>query len=321
LVRVRLARLRVADLVVALERATDPARLRDLLAWAVGDPTLVLGFWSAEVGGYLDASGQPVPIAGLPGARTVTVVDRGAQRLAVLVHDCALADQPALIDAAVAAVRLALENAHLQAVVRAAGASAARAALEERRRIERDLHDGVQQRLLRLSWLAKRARTIAGTDAAGRAVVPVLDELADEARDTFAELRELAQGIHPSLVTERGLTVAVEEYALRAPVPVHVALPPGRWPQAVEVTAFFVVSEAVVNAVKHAGADEVWVSGQERSGRLAVEVRDAGRGGADPARGTGLRGLRDRVAALGGTLTVQSAPGKGTRVVAELPCG
>src|SRR5207247_859735 len=120
---------------------------------------------------------------------------------------------------------------------------------------------------------------------------------------------------------ERGLAEAVEEYALRAPVPVRVDLPSRRYPEPVEITAFFVISEAVVNAVKHAGADEVAVSGRESAGRLVVEVSDEGCGGADPRRGTGLRGLRERVAALGGTFTVRSVPGHGTRVRAELPCG
>jgi signal transduction histidine kinase len=238
-------------------------------------------------------------------------VDSGEQRLAVLVHDAALADQPALIQAAVAAVRLALENA-------AAGRRVVQAALEERRTIERNLHDGVQQRLLRLSWLAKQARTMAATESV---MVAVLDELAEEARDTAVELREVARGIHPSLVTERGLAVAVEEYALRAPVLVRVDLPDRRWPAPVEVTAFFVISESIVNAVRHAGVDRVSVSGRERAGGLVVEVSDAGRGGADPSRGTGLRGLQERVASLGGTLTVHSLPGHGTRIVAELPCG
>jgi signal transduction histidine kinase len=301
LIRVRLARLRVADLVVQLERATDPVRLRDLLAWALGDPTLVVGFWSGQAAEYLDPAGRPVALTG----RAVTRVDLDERPLAVLVHDSALADQPALIDAAAAALRLAL-----------ARASAARAALDERRKIERNLHDGVQQRLLRLSWLAKQARMLAPAD-----VALVLEELASEARDTFVELREVARGIHPSLVTERGLAEAVEEYALRAPVPVHVDLPLGRYPEPVEITAFFVVSEAVVNAVRHAGADEVTVSGRAYPGRLVVEVSDEGCGGADPRRGTGLRGLRERVAALGGTLTVRSVPGHGTRVRAELPCG
>jgi signal transduction histidine kinase len=314
LVRVRLARLRVADLVVELSRATDPERLRDRLSWALRDPTLVVGYWSADAADYVDARGRPVAVTGLPADRTATVVDRGARRLAVLVHDAALADQPALIHTAVAAVRLALENAHLQARV-------VQAALDERRKIERNLHDGVQQRLLRLTWLAKQAQTVAATETTARGVVPFLDQLAEEARGTFAELRELAQGIHPSLGTEKGLAVAVEEYALRAPVAVLVDLPPDRLPPAVEVTAYFVISEAVVNAIKHAGVDEVRVSGRVRAGRLVVEVSDDGSGGANPAAGTGLLGLSDRVAALGGILTVRSVPGHGTRVVAELPCG
>src|SRR6266511_1068313 len=260
LVRMRLARSRVADVLVELERTDEPARLRDLLAWALGDPSLVLGFWSADAGRYLDAQGGPVFSDALV-ERSVTVVERGEQRLAV-------------------------ENARLQAVLRASGRRAAQAALEERHRIERNLHDGIQQRLLRLTWLAKRARSIA-TEGSASGMVGVLDELAEEAHDTFVELREVAHGIHPSLVTERGLAVAVEEYALQAPVVVTVDLPPGRWPTPVEITAFFVVSEAVVNAVKHAGIDRVAVSGRERPGWLTVEVCDEGRGRAARCPGAG----------------------------------
>jgi signal transduction histidine kinase len=332
LLRARLARLRVADLVVELEQAAHPTRLRDLLAGALGDPSLVLGFWTDEAG-YLDAAGDPVPVpegggseGGGPegGGRVATLVTDGARSLAVLVHDAGLAEQRKLLRAAVAATRLALSNARLRDELRAGlvevAASRRRiahAALDERRRIERDLHDGVQQRLLRMSWLAKRARQEVGGQ-------PGLDEvlaaLAEEARSTHEQLRELARGIHPAVMVERGLGAAVEELVVALPLVATIDLAPGRWPGAVESTAFFVISEAVVNAVKHADARTVAITGAPHGDRLRVEVRDDGNGGADLGGGTGLRGLRDRVAALGGTLTVEGRPGAGSVITAELPC-
>jgi signal transduction histidine kinase len=187
-------------------------------------------------------------------------------------------------------------------------------ALNERRAIERDLHDGLQHRLLRLSWLAGQASSTAG------AASPVLDQLGDEARDAYAALRELAQGIHPAILTEHGLAAAVEEHALRLEVPMVIEIPSSRWPRPIEATAYFVILEATTNAAKHSGAGQITVSGRERPGWLTVEVTDDGSGGADPEHGSGLRGLHDRVSALGGTLTVHSAFRRGTRVVAELPC-
>jgi signal transduction histidine kinase len=306
LLRVRLARHRVTDLVLRLDGASGPVRLRDLLADALGDPSLALGLWSDRAAGYLDAAGAPVALPDADALRAATFVDRRGRRLAVLVHDPSLVEQRALLDATVAAARLAIENARL-----------AEAALDERRSIERDLHDGLQHRLLRLSWLADRAGATAADEPAG----PLLAELASDARDAYVRLRELARGIHPAILTERGLAAAVEEHVLRVGLPVVVDLPAARCAAAVEAAAFFTIAEALTNAVKHADASRVTVRGRLEDGRLLVEVADDGAGGADPRRGTGLRGLEDRAAALGGTLSVRSAPGLGTAVVLELPCG
>jgi signal transduction histidine kinase len=324
LVRMRLDRRRVADLVVALEHGGDPEELRDLLAEALGDPSLVLGLRSPVTGGFVDPAGDPVTVPEDSQLRAATFVERGGRRLAVLVHDQTLHRQP-VVQAAVAAARLALDNAWLQAMlraqlvqVRASRARLAEAALAERRKIERDLHDGLQHRLLRLSWLAERAGAGLTGDAAARQ--STVDELAAEARDAYTTLRELARGIHPALLSERGIAAAVEEHALRCPVPITVDLPDGRCPGPVEATAYFVILEAVTNVVKHAHASAIHVRGWRWSGRLVVEVTDDGRGGADPG-GSGLRGLRDRVTAIGGALRVHSAPGRGTSVVVDLPCG
>jgi signal transduction histidine kinase len=295
LLRARLARHRVTDLVMRLEGGAGPAWLRDLLADALGDPSLALGLWSEAAAGYVDAAGRPLAVPE-PGAdRGVTLVERRGRRLAVLVHDPSLAEQRSLVEAAVAAAGLALENARL-----------AEAALHERRSIERDLHDGLQHRLLRLSWMADRTGA---------------EELARDARDAYTRLRELARGIHPAILTERGLAAAVEEHVLRVAIPVLLDLPAARCPVAVEAAAYFTVSEALTNAVKHAEASRVTVRGRLEAGRLTVEIADDGAGGADAARGTGLRGLQERAAALGGSVAVHSAPGLGTAVVLELPCG
>jgi signal transduction histidine kinase len=310
---------RVADLVIALEQPVDAPTLRRLLAQAVGDPTLEVLFRS-ENGHYADIDGRPASLPDL--ARTDRVITYVGD-LAALVHAPAIADRPALVRAVVAAARLALSNARLQALQRrqieelqSSRRRIALAALGERRRIERDLHDGAQQRLLRLSWLARRARQL-GT---GDEVPALLDELVQEVSLTTGELRELAQGIHPPLVTERGLAVAIEEYALRAPLAVRVDLPPNRFIEPVETTAFFIIMEAIVNAAKYAQTDHVDVAGRVEPGRLVLDIRDRGIGGADARRGTGLRNMADRLTALDGTLTVHSPPGQGTHLRVVLPC-
>ena len=188
----------------------------------------------------------------------------------------------------------------------------------ERRRLARDLHDGAQQRLVSLSLALELARRAAER---GQPTGPVLAEASGELAQALSELRELARGIHPAVLTDGGLQAAIESLAERSPVPVTVAdVPEGRFPEAVEATAYFIVSEALTNVVKYAGASEVAISVRRDDGTLLVEVADDGVGGADPARGSGLQGLADRAAALGGRLRVDSPPGLGTRVVAEVPC-
>ena len=187
----------------------------------------------------------------------------------------------------------------------------------ERRRLERDLHDGAQQRLVSLSLKLAMAKAKLGDDGEARAL---LDEAHAESRAAVEELRDLARGIHPAILTDRGLVPALEQLAARAAVPTELRGAPGRrLPAPVEATAYFVVAAALTNVGKYAGAEQAAVEVAERDGRLVVEVRDDGRGGADPAAGSGLRGLADRVGALGGTLDVDSPAGRGTRVVAALP--
>jgi len=194
------------------------------------------------------------------------------------------------------------------------------AADEARRRIERDLHDGAQQRLvalsLKLGMARKRLEAPDGVGAAGALVA----EAHEESKLALAELRDLARGIHPAILTERGLGPAIEELASRAPLPVNVEeVPDGRLAASAEAAAYFVVAECLVNVAKYAQAKEATVRARREVGRIVVEVSDDGIGGANPAAGSGLRGLADRVEALDGALTVRSIAGEGTTVRAEIP--
>ena len=187
----------------------------------------------------------------------------------------------------------------------------------ERRRLERDLHDGAQSRLVTVTLLLGRARMLVDADPEASTL---LDRAPSELRTGLAELRELARGLHPAVLTERGLAPAIAALAARAPVKVTVDADGGRLPAPVEVAAYFVVSEALTNVAKYAQATEASVAVRRDDGLVTVEVADDGVGGADAARGSGLRGLADRVAALDGTLTVESPMDGGTVVRAEIPC-
>jgi signal transduction histidine kinase len=191
---------------------------------------------------------------------------------------------------------------------------------DERRRLERDLHDGVQQRLLALSVTLGLAR-LSFVDGDTASLATQLAGAHDESRAILEQLREVVRGIHPRILTDRGLCPAIEELAGRAAVPVHTDLDlPGRFPDLAESTAYFVVSEALSNVDRHSGAGRAWVTGRYADGALTIDVRDDGHGGADPLRGTGLRGLADRAEAAGARLLLSSPPGGPTRLRLELPC-
>jgi signal transduction histidine kinase len=191
------------------------------------------------------------------------------------------------------------------------------AADAERQRIERDLHDGAQQRLVALCVTLRLAETRLASDPASTA--ELIAKARDEAQLAIKELRELAHGIHPTLLSEQGLGAALEALAVRAPLPVSVSgVPADRLPSAVESTTYFVTAEALTNVARYAQAALAFVHLSVEDGRLRVQIGDDGVGGADP-QGTGLRGLRDRVEALDGALEVHSSPEGGTTVRAELP--
>jgi signal transduction histidine kinase len=324
LLRERLAYARVGDLVRDLGSTAEPASpdITASLARALGDPSLVVAF--PVEGGHVDSLGRPVMLPPPGDPRIITPVGELAAPLALLIHDRTLRDEPALLLAAGSAARLALENARLHAQVRAqleeVRASRARivaASDETRRRLERDLHDGAQQRLLAVGLALQILRRELRTDGTAP---QLLKEAETEVTAALGELRDLAAGIHPAILTDQGLRPAMLALAERCPAAVTVnGDDPGRLPGLVESAAYFCASEAVTNAVKHARAATIEVTLRCDGCQLLVTIADDGVGGASPD-GTGLRGLADRVAAVGGRLSVQSPPGQGTRILVELPC-
>jgi signal transduction histidine kinase len=298
--------------------------IRDSIAAALGDPTVQLLYWREQPGQYVDADGRAAPLPATGSARASVEVKHEGQRAAAIIFDGTLGEEEELVSAVGSAARLALDNERLQAELRARikelEASRRRvldASLEERQRIERDLHDGAQQRFVSLALiLAMLDRDLADRVDARAALSCARDEL----DHGIAELRELARGIHPTVLTERGLAPALDALADRATFPVRVLETPSRrLPAQVETAAYFIVAEALTNATKHARAHGATVRIQQHNGSARVEVVDDGIGGAD-AMGSGLRGLADRLAALDGHLTVTSPDGHGTHLTATIPC-
>jgi len=320
----RLARSTVGDLFVELQEDPKPADLRDALARALRDPSLTLAYWLPEFGSYADLEGRPVDLSSQDG-RTTTLIERDGAHVAALLHDPALKDEPALLEAVTAAAGIAIDNGRLHAELsarlqelRGSRVRVIEAGQKERQRLERDLHDGAQQRLIALSLELSRLEgrldgdpdTSAGLDQARREISISLDEL-----------RAVARGIHPAVVSGHGLQVALEQLAARAPVPVRLNVAvEGRIPEHLEVATFYLVSESLTNIGKHAEATAATVDVGRVNGQLVVEIADDGVGGADTERGSGLRGLADRVEALEGRLRVWSPSGRGTRLRAEIPC-
>jgi signal transduction histidine kinase len=264
----------------------------------------------------------PVYLCGLLAFLLVTAATAGAGDSAWWVAFTATAVLPFAFLGGLLRSHVARLDAELRAHVEQLRASRARlvtAADTERRRLERDLHDGAQARLVALAMLLNHARARAQEDP--EAVPALLDEAMSELKMSLAELRELARGIHPAVLTERGLGPALDALASKAPVPVAIDTDgAGRLPAPVATAAYFAVSEALANVAKYAQATEATVAVRRAGGCVTVEITDDGIGGADPARGSGLLGLADRVAALDGTLSLESPPGGGTRLQIELPC-
>jgi len=313
------SRTGVAPTVTVGDRFTPSGRNLATLVFQTGRP--------ARIDDYRDASGPTADAARSWGYRSslgvpITVEGRlwGVASVAWAREAAVPPDTEARMAGFTELVATAIANAEAQAELTASRARIAATADETRRRIERDLHDGAQQRLVSLALHVRAAQA---------AVPPELGELAAElgriARglaSTLDELREFARGVHPSGLAEAGLAPVLKTLAARSPVPVQLDVRiTTRLPERTEVTAYYVISEALANAAKHAQASAVTVDVGVTDGVLSVSVRDNGSGGADLARGTGLVGLKDRVEAIGGKFVVDSRPGEGTGLIAELPAG
>ena len=310
----------VSELVARLGQSPGPAALRAALAEALGDPSLRLAYWLPDDERYVDADGRTVRTT----EGTWTEVELHGSRIAAIGHDASLAAEPQLVRAAGGAAALAIENQRLSAALRARieelRASRARlveAGDAERRRLERDLHDGAQSRLVALAITLKLARRRAEDDSE---LAALLDESSAELQAGLDEVRELARGIHPAVLTDRGLDAALRSLAVRAPVPVEIAGEvPGDLPASVATAVYFVVAEALTNVAKYASATRATVAVARTADGVRVEIGDDGVGGADLAAGSGLRGLADRVGALDGRLELESPRGGGTRLRADVP--
>jgi signal transduction histidine kinase len=327
LLRSRLSRAEaVSDLVAGLSASAEGRGLRDAVAEALSDPSVELAYWVPRTGTYVDADGVRVELPAEGDDRLWADVTHDGRPVGAIIHDGTLDDAAEMVCTIASAAGLRMENERLDAELRARleelRASRARiveAGYRERRRVERDLHDGAQQRLLALALNLKLARSRIDEDPAEAG--ELLDEVSAELEQATAELRELARGIHPGLLTDRGLVPALEALAARAPVPVELATDVEKRPApGVEAAAYFLVSEALANVAKHAEAQRAAVSVSRSNGALVVEVTDDGRGGADP-RGSGLQGLADRVEALDGEFTVSNRGSGGTVVRASIPLG
>ena len=317
-------RAAVAEAIVGIARAPRPARLEDALRDALGDPVLGVFSWREDDQRYVDGDGRELDVAApRPSGRSLLLLNDEGMPLAAVDHDVAIAEDPRLLASVEAAVRLTVGHERLRQQVdrqleevRASRARIVEATDRERRRIERDLHDGAQQRLVTLALRSHRA----ADRATDEVVAGDLREIEAEAVAILHDVRDLAAGIHPAILSEVGLAGAIEALASRSALAVTVHVEPlGTMPPATESTAYFVVAEALTNAAKHASAAAVTVDAAVTGDRLVVRVSDDGGGNADPF-GSGLRGLADRVAAVGGSLQIDSPKGVGTSIVAELPC-
>jgi signal transduction histidine kinase len=316
----RTVRAAATGLVVDLADRQEPRALRGALARTVGDPTLQIAYRVA--GDWVDEAGQPVRLPGEDSeTRVVTVIEEAGAPVGALVHDPASLRDETLASSVAAAVRLALANVRLQAEVaaRVREVAASRRRLveagdDQRRRIREQLRAGAEQALNEVSAdLSELA-----ADRQGQTAV-ALCALASELDAARADLERFAQGVHPRALTEHGLSAALGELASQAAVPVVVDVPRRRFPAPQEAAAYFVCSEGLTNVAKYAQASGARIDVALVGPRLIVRIADDGVGGADPARGSGLRGLADRVEALGGVLSVSSPPRAGTRLEAELP--
>lgn len=323
--RTRLARAAVADLIIGLGDSPAPGKLETALGQALHDPSLSIAYWLPDEERFVDPRGKSIDLS-VDDGRTVTMIEKDGRRIAALVHDPATLEDEQLVQSVSAAAALQLENERLQAEilaqleeVEASRARIVEAAQQERRRIERALHDGTQQRLVSIAMMLGLADSKLAPDPARAA--RLLADARSQMSEALQELRDLSQGIHPGILTERGLPAALSELTQRiehsVALEVHLT---ERLPDRVEEAAYFVVCEALTNVMKHAHATRAFVQIECRDDIAVLRVADDGVGGAAVNRGSGLRGLQDRVEALGGQLSVESPPAAGTTLEALIPC-
>ncbi|MGI8411118.1 MAG: sensor histidine kinase [Solirubrobacteraceae bacterium] len=310
-----------ALLVTSLAAGTP---VRERLAASLGDHTLSIAYWLSDRNMFVDERGRPVPLPEAGSDRAWTAVDYGGRRVAAIIHDASIDASRELVQAAAAAASLALDNEQLKADLRARveelRASRVRiveASNSARRKLERDLHDGAQQQLVAL---AIELRLLRGRVGANPEASEMIDRIDEKLSAALADLRELARGIHPAILSDRGLEPALSALAERAPLDVTCECElPVRPPAPVEAAAYFVIAEALTNVLKYAHASLATIRARQEGGDIVVECQDDGVGGADERGGSGLLGLGDRVGALDGTFSVISPPGAGTRVRARIP--
>ncbi len=325
-VRTHMARAAVADLVLSLTEAPTASSVRGALRTALRDPSLELYFWLAAERRYVTEDNQPDPAPETHEGRwAIEIADAHGDPLAMLLTDPVLRRHRGLVSAAIGAGGLALSNGRLHQQVRcqleevrASRQRIVAATLRERRRIERDLHDGAQQSLLAVSATLSAARVHVDDQPAATAVIARAQE--DLAR-ALGDLRDLARGLHPAVLTDQGLGPALERVAEGLGIPTELDVPEARFDPEVESAIYFVGAEALTNIARHAHANRAWVSVTVADDAIRLRVEDDGRGGAQPGAGSGLRGLEDRLRALGGDLDVSDRAGGGTSVRAMLPCG
>jgi len=323
----RRARSAMAALVVELGQSPAAGGLREMLAQSLGDPDLQVAYPLGEPERLVDATGTAVDLATREG-RAVTALTRRGQTVALLSHRRGLLEDPAIVDEVIAATRLAVDNERLQAEVlaqlqelRASRARIVATGDAERQRLERDLHDGAQQRLVGLSLALRLARAQPGADADPN-LTALLDQADERLRTAIGELRELAHGIYPAALTDDGLAAAVEALAEHTPIPLTIIrMPPERLPAPVEAAAYFLIAETTGHMATLAAAGGVTVDVRRHGNHLVVDITENAAGQPDRELEARLTGLADRVGALDGQLQVGHVAGGGVTIRAEMPCG
>jgi signal transduction histidine kinase len=314
---------RLARAVLA-PRAVPPGEpVREMLAASLGDSSVSIAYWLPERRKFVDEVGRTIELPRPGSGRAWTAVERDGRRVAAIIHDAELDASRELVEAAAAAASLAIDNERLKADLRARVEELRESRLRiveagdaARRRIERDLHDGAQQQLVALALQLRMLKT----HSRDPELEPLIDELSAQLNGALAELRELARGIHPTILSDRGLGPAIDALGTRVTVPIvsRVAIE-DRLPERVEAAIYFLVAEALTNVARYAHASSVRLDVTRDGGDVVVTIADDGVGGVDPSSGSGLRGLQDRLAALGGTLAIDSPPGSGTILRARIP--